>query len=155
MELALEEARQAEKKEEVPVGAVVVLEKKVIAKAHNLKENLKKATAHAEILALEQASDALGDWRLNGTTLYVTLEPCPMCAGALVHSRVERLVFGAHDPRWGAAGTLMNLVEDKRLNHRLKVQGGVLAQEAGQLLQNFFQQRRGAGAAERGGFENR
>jgi tRNA(adenine34) deaminase len=143
MKLALEQAREADACGEVPVGAVLVREGRVLAACRNRCEELKDATAHAEILALREGSRRLGGWRLTGTTLYVTLEPCPMCAGALVQARVERLVYGAADPKGGACGTLYNLVQDERLNHRLAVTGGVMADECAVLLQGFFRRRRG------------
>lgn len=143
MKLALEQAREADACGEVPVGAVLVREGRVLAACRNRCEELKDATAHAEILALREGSRRLGGWRLTGTTLYVTLEPCPMCAGALVQARVERLVYGAANPKGGACGTLYNLVQDERLNHRLAVTGGVMADECAVLLQGFFRRRRG------------
>ncbi|MFY9384586.1 MAG: tRNA adenosine(34) deaminase TadA [Dethiobacteria bacterium] len=142
MEMALEQAREACTCGEVPVGAVLVREGQVIAACRNRCEELKDATAHAEILALREGSRHLGGWRLPGTTLYVTLEPCPMCAGALVQARVERLVYGAADPKGGACGTLYNIVQDERLNHRLDVTGGVLKEACAALLQDFFRSRR-------------
>ncbi len=159
MELALREARKAADEGEVPVGCVVVHQGRVVARAHNQRETLKDPTAHAEMIAITQASAALESWRLNDVTLYVTLEPCPMCAGALVQARVGRLVYGASDPKAGAAGTLYDIVRDDRLNHRVEVESGIRAEECGGILTMFFQQkrqaRRGAGAAERDGFENR
>jgi len=142
MEMALEQAREACTCGEVPVGAVLVRDGQVIAACRNRCEELKDATAHAEILALREGSRHLGGWRLPGTTLYVTLEPCPMCAGALVQARVERLVYGAADPKGGACGTLYNIVQDERLNHRLDVTGGVLKEACAALLQDFFRSRR-------------
>lgn len=127
---------------DVPVGAVVVHQGRLVARAHNRREALGDPTAHAEILALSTAARVLGGWRLSGTTVYVTLEPCPMCAGALVLARVERLVFGATDPKSGAIVSLYRLGDDARLNHRLKIVGGVRAEEASALLKQFFQVRR-------------
>lgn len=142
MAAAVEEAKKALAADEVPVGAVVVFAGKIYACAHNLRETLKDPTAHAEILALRTAAQRLGSWRLDRMTLYVTLEPCPMCAGALVNARLERLVFGAFDPKAGAVASLHNLVQDERLNHRIAVTGGVLAEEAQALLRDFFQAKR-------------
>lgn len=138
MELALAQARLARERGEVPVGAVVVLDGKVIAAAHNRRELDQDPVAHAEILALRQAAAALGRWRLCATTLYVTLEPCAMCAGALVHARVGELVYGCDDPKAGAVRTLYQLCEDPRLNHRLSVVPGVLAEPCSRLLRDFF-----------------
>ncbi|NLC51633.1 MAG: nucleoside deaminase [Firmicutes bacterium] len=144
MNEALKEAHKALAKAEVPIGAVIVYEGKIIARAHNQREKNHDATAHAEILALRKAGEVLGGWRLIGTTLYVTIEPCPMCAGALVQARVSRLVYGAADPKAGAAGTLCNLVDDERFNHRLEVTGGVLEKESKKLMQDFFRSLRRA-----------
>jgi tRNA(Arg) A34 adenosine deaminase TadA len=138
MTQALAQAHLAAERDEVPVGAVVVHQGKVIGQAHNRRELDQDPTAHAEILALRQAAAVLGSWRLCGTTLYVTLEPCPMCAGALVHARVEHLVYGCGDPKAGAVRTLYQLCEDPRLNHRLQVTPGVLAEECGRVLRDFF-----------------
>lgn len=138
MRLALQEAEEAFARGEVPIGAVIVREGEVIACAHNLRETRQDPTAHAEILALREAASRTGSWRLTGTTMYVTLEPCPMCAGALVLARVGHLVYGAPDPKAGAAGSLMNIPRDERLNHRLEVTGGVLREECGDILQRFF-----------------
>jgi len=143
MSLAMEEAEAAAAVGEVPVGAVAVSEGRVISRAHNQRETDADPTAHAEILALRGAATALGTWRLSAVTLFVTLEPCPMCAGALVAARVSRLVFGAPDPKAGACGSLYNLCVDPRLNHELAVTSGVLAGPAGELLTAFFEQRRG------------
>lgn len=143
MARALELAREAERQDEVPVGALLVdAEGRVLAEACNRPVGLNDPTAHAELLVLREAGRRLGNYRLVGTTLYVTLEPCAMCAMALVHARVRRLVFGASDPRTGACGSLMNLVEHPALNHRLEVTGGVLAEESARLLRDFFQARR-------------
>lgn len=142
MSVALEEGRRAGAEGEVPIGAVLVCGDEIIARDHNRNRGLSDPTAHAEILVLREAARQRGDWRLAGCTLYVTLEPCAMCAGALVLSRIDRLVFGAHDPRAGMCGSLGNLVQDERLNHRLTVEGGVLAEEAAVLLRDFFQARR-------------
>ncbi|HEC2156415.1 tRNA adenosine(34) deaminase TadA [Staphylococcus delphini] len=138
MSIALEEARKAAKKGEVPIGAVVVKDEKIIARAHNLRETDQSPTAHAEHLAMERAAEALGTWRLEGCTLYVTLEPCVMCAGTIVMSRVDTVVFGAMDPKGGCVGSLMNLVQDSRMNHRATVVSGVLAYSCGEILRQFF-----------------
>jgi tRNA(adenine34) deaminase len=142
MEEALRQARKAFDKEEVPVGAVVVRAGRIIARAFNQVEMLKDATAHAEMLAITQAEAAVGDWRLNDCDLYVTKEPCPMCAGALVHVRMRRVIFGCADPRGGAAGGVVNLLQMPVLNHRCEIAGGILAQECAVLLQSFFRARR-------------
>lgn len=141
---ALQQAEAAARLGEVPVGAIVVFEGRVIAAAHNLRETARDPLAHAEVLALREAARVLDRWRLTGCTLYVTLEPCPMCAGAVVHSRIDRLVYGATDPRAGAAGTLMDLVQDARLNHRAEVVAGVSAEACSTLLKQFFAARRAA-----------
>jgi tRNA(adenine34) deaminase len=138
MMAALAEARRAAEIGEVPVGAVVVREGSVVGRGHNRRESDGDPLAHAEILAIRRAAAGIGDWRLLGCTMYVTLEPCAMCAGALVNSRVERLVYGAPDPKAGFCGTLGNLVQDPRLNHRLEVTAGVLEGECAALLRGFF-----------------
>jgi tRNA(adenine34) deaminase len=142
MRLALDEARRAASWGDVPIGAVLVHGGDVLSAAGNQRERLADPTAHAEILALREASRRVGSWRLEGCTLYVTLEPCPMCAGALVMARVDRLVFGAADPKAGFAGSLGDLVRDPRLNHRLEVTSGVEADAAAELLRSFFAGRR-------------
>lgn len=143
MQLALREARKAYDAEEVPVGAVVVRDGKVIARAWNQVETLKDATAHAEMLALTAAQDGVGDWRLEGCTLYVTKEPCPMCAGAIVHCRPDKVVFGCPDPKGGAAGGWINLLESNPpLNHRCEIVSGVMQAECAALLQGFFREAR-------------
>jgi tRNA(adenine34) deaminase len=139
---ALRQAARACEKEEVPVGAVIVREGRIIARAFNQVELLKDATAHAEMLALTQAQESAGDWRLTDCTLYVTKEPCPMCAGAIVHTRLARVVFGASDPKGGAAGGAMNLLQFPTLNHRCEITGGVRGAECRALLQNFFAEQR-------------
>ena len=144
MQMALKEAEAAAVEGEVPVGAVIARDGRILGRAHNQRETLTDPTAHAEIIAITQAAGALEAWRLEGATMYVTLEPCPMCAGALVLARVKRLVYGAADPKAGACGTLYNIVCDERLNHRLEVTAGVLADESRELLQTFFRKRRGA-----------
>lgn len=142
MRLALDQARGAIEHDDVPIGAVVVLNDEVIAAARNERELRRDPTAHAEILALRVAAAELGSWRLSGAELFVTLEPCAMCAGALVLARVERLIFGPQDHRGGAALSLYNIVQDPRLNHSMTVASGVLAQECLDLLQGFFQTKR-------------
>ena len=143
MELALAEAEAALAHGDVPVGAVALVGGEVVAQRHNEREQAADPTAHAEILVLKDAAAAVGSWRLEAVTLVVTLEPCPMCAGALVAARMGRLVFGAADPRAGACGSLYNLCADPRLNHELPVTGGVLAERSAALLQAFFAARRG------------
>ena len=142
MRLALEEARAAGAEGDVPVGAVVVRGHEVVARAGNARERDQDPTAHAEILALRQAARAVGSWHLEGCTLYVTLEPCAMCAGALVLARIDRLVLGAPDPKAGFAGSLGDIVRDGRLNHEVEVTVGVLAEECGEVLRAFFAERR-------------
>jgi tRNA(adenine34) deaminase len=145
MQLALGEAEVAAAEDEVPIGAVIVHQGRVIASAHNQREQLHDPTAHAEMIAITQAAGALGDWRLEDCTLYVTLEPCPMCAGAIVLARVPRVVYGASDPKAGAAQSLYRLLDDGRLNHRAEVTAGVLADECGAILSRFFEQKRREG----------
>jgi tRNA(adenine34) deaminase len=142
MRLALEEARAAASGGDVPVGAVVARGDEVVARAGNARERERDPTAHAEILALRQAARAVGSWHLEGCTLYVTLEPCAMCAGALVLARIDRLVLGAPDPKAGFAGSLGDIVRDGRLNHEVEVTVGVLAEECGEVLRAFFASRR-------------
>ena len=142
MGLALEQARLAFERAEVPVGAVVICDGELVGAGANAREGRRDPTAHAEMLALRRAAAHLGRWRLTGCTLYVTLEPCPMCAGALIAARIDRLVFGCPDPKAGAVASLYQLAADPRLNHRFAVAGGVRADEAAALLRGFFQQRR-------------
>jgi len=142
MRLALDEARAAAAEDEVPVGAVVVAAGRVIASAHNQREQLADPTAHAEMIALTQAAAQLGSWRLAGCTLYVTLEPCPMCAGAILQARVPVVIWGAADPKAGAVESLYKLFEDPRLNHRVEHTGRVLAAECGAILSDFFRAKR-------------
>ena len=142
MEEALRQARKAVAKGEVPVGAVLVVEGKIVTRAHNQVEELKDATAHAEMLAVTAAAGELDGWRLTEATVYVTKEPCPMCAGAMVLSRVKRVVYGAADPRMGAAGGAMNLLQFAGMNHQCEVTGGVRAEECRDLLKEFFQAKR-------------
>ena len=139
---ALAEARLAAAEGEVPIGSVVVCEGRIVGRGRNARERMQDPTAHAEILALQEASRTLGRWRLTGATLYATLEPCPMCAGALVNARIDRLVYAVADPKAGAAGTLFDVPRDPRLNHRVEVTAGVLADECGALLKEFFRARR-------------
>ncbi len=145
MALALDQANQARQLDEVPIGAVISRGGEIIASAHNRRHLDADPTAHAEILAIRQASAVLGDWRLTGCTLAVTLEPCCMCAGAIVLARIETLVYGAADPKGGAAGTLYNLCDDDRLNHRVKVYPGIAADKCSRVLSEFFQAQRAKG----------
>ncbi len=139
---ALLEARTAGGEGEIPIGAVVVVEGRIVGRGRNARERLRDPTAHAEMLALQEAARSLGRWRLSGATVYATLEPCPMCAGALVNARVDRLVYGVADPKAGAAGTLFDIPRDERLNHRIAVESGVLGEECGAVLRDFFRARR-------------
>jgi len=143
MNAALNEARQAAAADEVPIGAVIVYENQIIARAHNQRETLADPTAHAEMIALTQAAAFIGNWRLHGCTMYVTLEPCPMCAGALVLARVDRLVYGPDDPKAGACRSLYQITEDARLNHRVEVIAGFMEEPCRELLQDFFARKRG------------
>ncbi|MFP4107351.1 MAG: tRNA adenosine(34) deaminase TadA [Phycisphaerae bacterium] len=145
MELAIAQARLAEELGDVPIGAVVVREGQLIAAAHNRRIIDADPTAHAEMLAIRSAARQLGDWRLNGCELYVTLEPCPMCAGAIVLARLDAVVYGATDPKAGAAHTLYQILSDDRLNHRCDVRGGVLGDRCGRLLTDFFRKQRAMG----------
>jgi len=145
MRLALQEAERALQEDEVPVGAVIVHGDRVIASAHNQREQLRDPTAHAEMIAITQAAEALRSWRLDGSTLYVTLEPCPMCAGAILQARIPTVVYGATDPKAGAVHTLYQLLADERLNHRAMVVSGVLAGPCGAILTRFFQAQRNMG----------
>ncbi len=145
MQRALEMAMQAESAEEVPVGAIIVRDGMAIAAARNEREALKDPTAHAEMIAITQAAAAMEDWRLEQCTLYVTLEPCIMCAGAILQSRIPRVVFGAHDPKGGAVSSLYQVLEDSRLNHRCDVSSGVMSDACGQILTRFFAERRRLG----------
>lgn len=146
MRRALQQAVLAYEADEVPVGAVIVSpELRIIGAAHNQKIQLSDPTAHAEILAITQAAAALGDWRLAGCSLYVTLEPCPMCAGAILQARLDRVIFGAYDPKAGAVQSVYQLLNDSRLNHQCHVIGGVMAADCGQILTTFFQQKRAQG----------
>lgn len=142
MKLAIDEAKKAEALKEVPIGAVLVLDGQVVARGYNLRETTQRSITHAEILVIDQACESLKTWRLEEATLYVTLEPCPMCAGAIIQSRVKKVVYGAKDPKAGCAGTLMNLLQDERFNHQTDVISGVLAEECGELLSTFFKRLR-------------
>jgi len=145
MRRALEEAQAGLAEEEVPIGAIVVFEDRVIAAAHNQREQLRDPTAHAEMIAITQAANARESWRLDGCTLYATLEPCPMCAGAIVQARIPTVVYGTADPKAGAVRTLYNLLDDPRLNHRCQIVPGVLAEPCAQILSQFFLQQRRLG----------
>lgn len=142
MNIAIEEARKAQKIGEVPIGAVIVIDDKVVSTAFNLREKDQRSIAHAEILAIDKACNALGTWRLEEATLYVTLEPCPMCAGAIVLSRIKRVVYGAADPKGGCAGTLMNLLQEQRFNHQVEITKGVEEDVCSSLLSAFFKELR-------------
>ena len=142
MREAVKEAQKAFSEDEVPVGAIIVFERKIIACGHNQVERLSDPTAHAEMLALTSATNFLRTKWLNGATLYVTIEPCSMCAGALVLSRIKNLYFGAHDPKTGAFGSVINIANNKKLNHKIKVTSGILKEECGGLLKEFFKEKR-------------
>ncbi|MBM7606750.1 tRNA(adenine34) deaminase [Metabacillus crassostreae] len=142
MKMAIEEAKKAKELGEVPIGAVIVLNDQVISTAFNLREKEQRSIAHAEILAIDKACQELETWRLENATLYVTLEPCPMCAGAIVLSRIKRVVYGAADPKGGCAGTLMNLLQDERFNHQVDVLSGIEAEHCGKMLSDFFKELR-------------
>jgi tRNA(adenine34) deaminase len=154
MEQALRQARRAFQAGEVPVGAIIVQGGTIIARAHNQVETLRDATAHAEMLALSQAQEALGDWRLTDCDLYVTKEPCPMCAGAIVHCRIRRVIFGVGDPKGGAAGGLLNLLQQPTLNHRSEITPGVLEPESLAILQSFFRAAREAAKEKRSSIDS-
>lgn len=138
MKLAIAEAKKAEYIGEVPIGAIVVYDGVVIATGYNMRETTQTTLSHAELIAIEEANKKIGSWRLEDCTLYATLEPCPMCAGAIVQSRIKRVIYGAVDPKAGCAGTLMNLLDEKRFNHQVEVTKGILELECGALLTNFF-----------------
>jgi len=142
MEIALEEAYKAYRENEVPVGATIIHQDRIIAKDHNRIEQLKDPTAHAEMLVLRKAAEVLGSWRLANVSLYVTIEPCPMCAGAMHLARISKLIFGAKDEKKGAAGSLYNIASDKRLNHRILIFNSVLQEECRSLIEKFFLERR-------------
>ena len=154
MELALQQAALAPHRGEVPIGAVLVHDQKVIAAGHNYREISQDPTAHAEMIVIRKAAEWRHTWRLNETTLYVTLEPCPMCAGAIVQSRIARLVFGAWDPKAGACGSIFDIPAERRLNHRVQVMGGLLERESQALLQNFFRPLRHKALEEKERLEN-
>ncbi len=139
---ALKEAEKALAKNEIPVGAIITKDDQIIARGHNLRETLQDPTAHAEMIAIKETARRLGRWRLNDCTVYVTLEPCAMCAGAMVLARIKRLVYGATDPKAGAVGSLMNILSDKRLNHQVEVVSGILADKCGEILKRLFLSRR-------------
>ncbi len=142
MEEALLEAEKAYELDEVPIGAVVVKDGRIIGRGHNLRERDKDPTLHAEMIAIRQASAVLGGWRLMDCDLYVTIEPCPMCAGAIQQARIKRLVFGARDPKAGCAGSLYNLLEDPRFNHRVEVTEGIMEDQCSQIMKDYFKQKR-------------
>ncbi|HAX72060.1 MAG TPA: tRNA-specific adenosine deaminase [Firmicutes bacterium] len=138
MRLAIEEAKKAESYEEVPIGAVIVKDDVIVGRGYNLRETTQLSNSHAEMIAICGANEVIGSWRLEECTLYVTLEPCPMCAGAIVQSRIPRVVYGAKDPKGGCCGTIYNLLDETRFNHQCEVVSGVLEDECGQLLSDFF-----------------
>ena len=139
---AIKAALCAQEDGDVPVGAVITYQGKIIAKAWNQREKLQDPTAHAEMIALTQAAEYIGNWHLNDCSIYVTLEPCPMCAGALVHSRIDKLIYACNDPKTGAAGSIYNIVQDERLNHQIEITSGVLAEPCSLMLKDFFKQKR-------------
>ena len=145
MRLAFEQAKAAAEIDEVPVGALIVRGQQIIGAAHNLCQQLRDPTAHAEMIAITQAAEAVGDWRLEDCILYATLEPCPMCAGAILQARIPMVVYGATDPKGGAVGSLYNLLDDDRLNHKSEVVTGVMDKQCGTILSEFFQQKRQQG----------
>ena len=138
MKEALKEAKKAYEKDEVPVGAIIVKDGKIISRAYNLKESKKDTTCHAEILAIKKASKKLESWRLEGCTMYVTLEPCPMCSGALIQSRIDKVVIGTMDYKTGACGSVLNLSNDYKFNHKLDIEAGIMKEECEKILQDFF-----------------
>ena len=142
MKIALEEAAKAAAMGEIPIGAVLVMNEEIVAKGHNMRETWQDATAHAEIVVIQAACKKLKAWRLTGATLYVTIEPCPMCAGAIIMSRIERLVYGAPDSRAGACESLFNVVNNSALNHQVKVTAGIMEQECGKIVKDFMQDKR-------------
>lgn len=142
MRLALEEAKKAFLKDEVPIGAIAIVGDEVIARAHNLKETNHDATHHAELLLLQECARILGRWRLTDVTIYATIEPCIMCMGAMSHARIKRLVYGARDEKFGGAHSLYQIARDERLNHRFEVEEGILADEASQIMKDFFKRKR-------------
>lgn len=142
MKLALEEAYKAYSTDEVPVGAIIVKEGKIIGRGYNLRETSKDPLAHAEIIAIRQASKEIGGWRLIGCTMYVTIEPCPMCAGAIINSRIDRLVIGARDPKMGACGSVIDITQNPKFNHRVDITWGVLEKECSYIMKKFFKELR-------------
>jgi tRNA(adenine34) deaminase len=142
MKIALEEAQDGYRRGEVPVGAVLVREGNILAQAHNSPIALNDPSAHAEMLVLRKAAEIMGNYRLAGAELYVTIEPCIMCAGAIIHARVERVIFGARDPKCGAVVSLYNVLDDKRLNHQVKVTEGIMGDECGEIISRFFKEKR-------------
>lgn len=138
MLLAIEEAKKAFNKKEVPIGAIIVKDNEVIARAHNLRETSKNATSHAELIAIQDACNLLGGWRLTDCILYVTIEPCPMCAGAILQSRIKKVVIGAMDAKAGACGSILNLLNNPKFNHQTEIETGVLEEECSQLMKKFF-----------------
>jgi len=142
MKAAIDQAHIALENGDVPIGAVIVHQNQIIAKGLNLRHKLNDPTAHAEIIAITAAAEYIGNWRLHGCSIYVTLEPCCMCAGAMVLARLDRLVYGCDDPKAGACGSLYNIVQDERLNHRLEITKGILAEDCAKLLQDFFKKKR-------------
>lgn len=142
MEIALEEAKKAKDIQEVPIGAVIVKDHEVIAKGYNIRETTQTTLSHAELIAINEANKKIGSWRLEDCTLYVTVEPCPMCAGAILQSRMKRVVFGAYDPKSGSAATIINLLQIEAFNHQVEVTGGILKVECQTLLKNFFKELR-------------
>ena len=138
MNIALEEARKAESTLEVPIGAIVVFEGKIVGRGYNKKETLNSPLAHAEIMAIKEASETLNRWRLTGASLYVTIEPCPMCAGAILNSRIDRVIIGARDRKSGACGSVINLLDTDKFNHKTEVEFGVLEEECSSIMSNFF-----------------
>ena len=143
MRLALKQAQKAEKLDEVPIGAIIVLNGKVIAKGHNLTEKTQIATRHAEIIAIEKACKKLKSWRLDGAELFVTIEPCPMCAGAIANARIKKVYFGAYEPKSGSAESKFNVLSESGLNHKVEFQGGILEKECREIIKNYFKQKRG------------
>lgn len=150
MKEALKEAIKAYKKEEVPVGAIIVKDEEIIARAHNLKETKRDTTKHAEILAIQKASKKIGAWRLEGAEMYVTLEPCTMCAGAIINARIRKVIIGTEDPKTGACGSVLNLFEDYTFNHKPECETGVMKEECEKILKEFFKNLRQIKKAERG-----
>lgn len=142
MEIALEEAKKAENIKEVPIGAIIVYNDKIIGRGYNQREILNDPTAHSEIIAIKEASKYLNSWRLTGATLYVTIEPCPMCAGAILNSRINRIVIGARDKKAGACGSVINILEKDKFNHNVEIEFGVLEEESSNIISNFFKKLR-------------